>query len=256
MSNFKLKDPNLFLELSYSIQMIERTAPEILTKIKSHLNKCIELIKNNIKETDNEINKLRNKQRGFNQESLNLKNEKKTNSESSQNQKPSLVDLKKSETNNSQKLQELKNTLSELEHLKIRFDGKVSQITKAIADARNGQQILKQFHEIALKYLAFPKHIENHLQRDTFQISNKNNFNVINDIKQIGDTFHYSNNDGGLSQFKVNEIERNIMNSSEKGRKISIDNISQSDFSVLEQNGYTIQKIDANQFTAYKNIEK
>lgn len=260
MSDFRLQHPDLFLKLNQSLQMIDRTAPGILTRIKSHLEMSIKNIQIDIKETENEIKELKNKQREMQQASSNTNSHNPSNNSGSgsglgNSSGKSLNDLKSEEIQKSQKLEELKNALSTLGHLKIRFVSKETQLTKKISDSKDGQQKLKAFHDFAVKYMAFPKNGGNYVYNDTSQTGNSRDFSVFKGVKKIGDTFHYSN-DGGLSQYKVDEIERNIKNSSEKGNKISINNISQSDFSVLEKNGYTIQKIDANEFSAYKNIEK
>ena len=254
MSDFRVKEPNIYEQLNQSLQKIDSTAPMLLSRVKSHLAECLKNVQIDIKETENEIKELRNKQRQAQQESNinpNPNNSKETGSK--QKEEPSLNDLKNEESSKNQKLGELKNALSSLEHLQIRFNSKETQFNKTISDTQKGKQILNQFYEIAIKYVAYPKD-GNTISKGNAQNKNTNNNKNFKGGKLIGDTFHFEK-DGNLSQLKLDEIENNVKNTSEKGHKISINNISQFDFSMLEKNGYTIQKIESNEFSAYKNIK-
>jgi hypothetical protein len=263
MSDFRIKEPHLFVQLSQSLQQIEAIAPKVLSGVNSHLDRNIKAIFTDIKETENEIKDLKNQLREAQQSAENQSNSTSQNSnginteltQSIDSNGPSIDELRSQLSQKNQKLQELKNALSTLEHLKARFINKESQFNKTISDSKNAKQILNSFYEVGLKYVAFSNNnLNNSIDRNS-QNGNQNNFKIFKDIERVGNTFHFRAK-GGLSQSKVDEIEREIKNSSEKGNKISLDNISQSDFSMLEKNGYTIQKIDANDYSAYKNIKK
>jgi len=260
MSDFRIKEPHLFVQLNQALQQIESISPRVLSGVKLHVEKNIKDIYVDIKETENEINDLKNQQRQAQQSAelqlnSNTSNESGTSQEHNQPEGPSSDELKILENQKNQKLQELKNALSTLEHLKIRFTTKETQFNKIISDSRNAKQILNAFYEIGMKYISFPNNNSNNSFDKNNQSLNENKFNIFNDVKRVADTFHFEAS-GSINQSKIDEIERNIKNSSEKGNKISIDNISQSDFTMLEKNGYTIQKIDANDYSAYKNVER
>ena len=71
----------------------------------------------------------------------------------------------------------------------------------------------------------------------------------------LGNTFHFST-DQRLSQLSIQKLELEIKNSRQKGNKISIDNVSQLDFDLLKKQGYSIQEIKPNEFSAYKKIDQ
>jgi ribulose bisphosphate carboxylase small subunit len=254
MSDFRVKEPNLFEQLNQSLQKIDSTTPMLLTKVKSHLAECLKNVKIDIIETENEIKELRSKQRQVQQES-NINSNPNNSNETGNKQKegPSLNDLKKEESGKNQKLGELKNAYSSLEHLQIRFNSKETQFNKTISETQKGKQILNQFYEIAIKYVSYPK-VVNTISKGNSQNNKTNNTKNFKGGRLIGDTFHFEK-DQYLSQLKLDEIENNVKYTFEKGHKISINNISQSDFSILEKNGYTIQKIESNEYSAYKNIK-
>jgi hypothetical protein len=47
---------------------------------------------------------------------------------------------------------------------------------------------------------------------------------------------------------------KSVNQGSQKANKISFSEVSQSSFSILEKNGFTIQKIEPNKYSAYKEI--
>jgi hypothetical protein len=51
----------------------------------------------------------------------------------------------------------------------------------------------------------------------------------------------------------LNQAKQNNTGSS-SASKVSLGNISQSSFSLLEKNGFTIQKIGPNEFSAFKEL--
>ena len=55
-----------------------------------------------------------------------------------------------------------------------------------------------------------------------------------------------------LKQWAVEAKQNNTGASSSS--KVSLGNISQSSFSLLEKNGFTIQKIGPNEFSAFKEL--
>jgi hypothetical protein len=93
---------------------------------------------------------------------------------------------------------------------------------------------------------------------DSSQSGSSNNPGNQDILTQAGDAFHFNlDKTSQVNQHMLdailNQAKQNNTGSS-SASKVSLGNISQSSFSLLEKNGFTIQKIGPNEFSAFKEL--
>ncbi|MCE2711729.1 MAG: hypothetical protein LW688_04220 [Cryomorphaceae bacterium] len=148
-----------------------------------------------------------------------------------------------------QKIETLKGLLSQTDMMLSRFRNLEGHHTEFMKLGQKAQSILNTFSQLGSSYLKLRAHGGSNVSNNKGISQNK----MIKGVRLLGDTFHFSKQNN-LSQLTLQSLENDIKNSPQKGNKISIDKVSQSDFDLLEKNGYTIQQIRANEFSAYKTI--
>jgi hypothetical protein len=219
MSQWIINDIELYLELSQSLKEVyDRLSPSMkeLHDTLEQLNRDIEV---DLKESIDQQKKISKEE-------------------------------KDEESRLKQKIEALKGIKSQLEMLFMKnriLQTNHNECSSLLVKAEN---ILNSFTEIGTRYFQLQANVSNHSSSMNATSRIKNNPSM----RLLGDTFHFTK-ESNLDASALESIERNVINSSEQGNKISIDRISQSDFNLLEKNGYTIQEVKPNEFSAYKTID-
>ena len=149
-----------------------------------------------------------------------------------------------------QKIMSLKTILSSAEMLLNEHKTLESKTMDTNSIIQKGTAILQSFEQIGQTYLNLNAN-NNSFTNSTGELNTRR----MDDVRLLGNTFHFSS-DQGLSQFSIQKMELEIKNSRQRGNKISIDNVSQLDFDLLKKQGYSIQEIKPNEFSAYKKIDQ
>jgi hypothetical protein len=142
----------------------------------------------------------------------------------------------------------LQGLLSEIEHMKIKFNSLQLKGSESMQVLMKSIEIFSQFILIGKQYLGTNSHV-NSMNQGGRSVSKSHH----EAYRFVGDTFHFSK-ENSLDEYTLSKFENSVMQSNQKGDKISIDKISQFDFAILESHGYTISEIGPNEYSAYKNI--
>jgi hypothetical protein len=241
MSKFVVKDPEVFSTLSAELTKMNQEASNIVLDFNKIVEKFKEDLFKDLKETENQYSEKRSEK---NQENGSSGKEPQRAGE---------------ENILWQKVESLKGAISKVGHIQIGLTQN-AQKTKALqSTSSTAIRALKEFEQFSRQYLqdslsAARNNMENNAQATT----SNNQHNIL---KQIGDTAHFNvDKSFNLDQFSLSAIIDNAdqMNrnnpSGQKATKISIGNVSQNDFSLLKKNGFTVQEIRPNSFSAYKEI--
>jgi hypothetical protein len=218
MSQWNINDIKLYGQLVTTISLVSNQLPTVMREGKDCLDQLYRDIQVDLKES---IDQLQNLSEEDHEEKSRLK----------------------------QKIESLKGLLSHVNMMHSSFrtlETKNADFTKM---GEKAESILTEFTQIGSVYL----NLRTNGSNDSGNTSRNPNVSLNKEIRLLGDTFHFSKQNN-LSQMTIDSLERDIKNSHQKGHKISIDKVSQSDFSLLEKNGYTVQEIKANEYSAYKTI--
>lgn len=232
MSDFKVSNIQIFPGLSRSISSTCTQAPQLLSGVLTKLEELQEDLLIDRKETEQKLVDLKNQIRAA---SAAGGRDNGLNAKMSQLQR---------------KLNLLKSAESKMQHLLQRITALLAKSHLIASSAKKADAILTQIGQVASKYLQLSLHSNN---SSTDISKHSGTTYVAPKIRVVGDTFHYSK-ENSISQMLIDQISRDVKQSGVKGNKISIDNISQLDFSVLEKNGFTISKIGPNQYSAFKDL--
>jgi hypothetical protein len=154
------------------------------------------------------------------------------------------------------KLTDLKAALSRMETVIRNFNYTNNAFTDMLKKVSPSKGILRTFETLAHQYRQMNSGSGNYMPVRGHSSSTANQQSgSFADVRELGDTYHYSKKNQ-LSQYDINQLEGELKSPSYKGNKISIDNVSQSDFDLLEKNGYTINKVGPNDYSAFKEIER
>jgi hypothetical protein len=251
MSEFIVKGPEVFVDLKNAfLELNQRVSPQIasiLQEIESLKNK----LNNDLIETTNEL-----RAKSSELEQVKKQNDQKT---SDPGQEPSknlndLSDLHREAEDLKNKHQELVNAQSTIDHLIFQVKQCESKISQKIAESKKGLDALVQFEEIAKNYLSIST---NFIGSSNYEHGKSNSTSTKPKTELVGDTIHISKENNTINQMDIDSAMNNMKSvnqGSQKANKISFSEVSQSSFSILEKNGFTIQKIEPNKYSAYKEI--
>ncbi len=239
MIDIKINDLTVFGELKRGIGQLGQRLPSIVSNTNTGLESLKRDITVDIKETEQEIEK---------QKKLASQAENNPNQGSSKGQDDPKAKLSKL----NQKLGVLKNSLSAVEHLMIRSRQLKTKADDILTSTPKVCHILDSLEAVAREYLQLPASYVSgtNLTGGGTDYGNKSN----SEIRMLGDTFHFTKG-SQLSQMQINDLELQAKQNITKGNKISIDKVSSLDFNLLEKNGYKIQQIGPNDFSAFKMIK-
>jgi hypothetical protein len=243
MSDIKINDITVFGELKRGIGMISQRMPGALSNTGSSLEGLKRDLLVDIKETEQEIDKQKRAAAQAEKE----KSQGGGEAVAKENQVP--------RANMSQlnaKLGALKNAFSNIEHLLIRFRQLKTKEGEVLSTIPKANLALDELEQIARVYLQMPATKTGY---SNFSTNGGDGYSTGSDIRMIGDTFHFTRG-SQFEQMQIDKLELQAKQNNIKGNKISIDKVSSLDFSLLEKNGYQIQKIGPNDYSAYKMIKK
>ena len=151
-----------------------------------------------------------------------------------------------------QKIQELKSSMATTEHLLLRLDVMKRKMSDMTQTTQKAVGVLQQFEEIAMRYLK----LSNIHQSGSTNTQTGSQFQSnAGNLRLVGDTYHFSK-ENSLSAMDIQRLENEIKSGGIKGNKLSIDGVNPLDFDMLKNNGFTVQQIGPNDYTAFKTFEK
>ncbi len=243
MSDIKINDIGVFGELKRGIGMIGQRMPNALSNVGSALESLKRDVIVDIKETEQEIEKQKKAAAQAEKE----KSQGGGEAVGAGNEDPR---AKMSQLN--AKLGALKNALSNIDHLLIRFRQMKTKEGEVLSTIPKANLALDELEQIARAYLQMPA-------TATGNSNSEGNwgggYSPASEIRMIGDTFHFTRG-SQLGQMQIDKLEQQSKQNIIKGNKISIDKVTSLDFTLLEKNGYKVQKIGPNDYSAYKMIER
>lgn len=238
MTDFRIRDIRIFGDLKDAMLKVKSNIKPVLDSSNEALQSFLRDLQIDLKESESQLNDLKDKARA----TSNGNAPDKVAKAQRYCEETSQMDMK---------IQELKSSLSTTQHLLMRFDllkrkmGDMEQITSM------GVNALQSFEELGMRYLNITN---THRSGNNFNQTNVHSTNSGDQLRLVGDTFHFSKQHY-ISQMDIQRLESEIRTGGQAGYKLSIDGINQLDFSMLNSNGFTIQKIGPNDYTAYKTID-
>lgn len=243
MTNLKIKDIGIFQEIANNINLVDKIAPQLMKEVNKALEDLKRDLFTNMNETRIEIKTVNAEIRELGQ----------ANQEGGQNDSQ-VRELRDKLNYLNIRLQDLQNSSSKLDHIINLFKRSENKLIVMLSKMPNAISKLNGIQQIAQKYL---KINSSGIDSGNNQSTRQNNGNESIQIKVLGDTCNVKFKVGkNITEMDLNAIENKLKSSDFKGNKISIDHVSQSDFNVLQKNGYTINKNGPNDFSAFKTIDK
>jgi hypothetical protein len=243
MSDIKINDITVFGELKRGIGMIGQRMPGALSNTGSSLEGLKRDVLVDIKETEKEIDKQK-------KAAIQAEKEKSQGGGEATAKGSEVPRANMSQLN--AKLGALKNAFSNIEHLLIRFRQLKTKEGEVLSTIPKANLALDELEQIARVYLQMPATSTGNSNAGT---NPGDGYSPVSELRMVGDTFHFTRG-SQLGQMQIDKLELQVKQNSIKGNKISIDKVSSLDFSLLEKNGYQIQKVGANDYSAYKMIKK
>ena len=150
--------------------------------------------------------------------------------------------------------QELINAQAKIKGMGQRVQQLKSELNNHVIGASKGLQALTEFADIANRYLQSGS-LSAPINSTSDGSNDAHRKGVISEIS--GNTMHVKELDN-INQLNINnlieEAEKYNLFNNNKIKKVSISNVSQFHFNMLEQNGFTIQELAPNDYSAYKEL--
>lgn len=252
MSDFIVNGPDVFTSLRKSMFDFHQQAPAILEQIQQAIEEVlIDLNKDQLEtegslmEKSKELEKLKSK--------TTASQDSKSNENLSQNIKEEQEKQHEIERFNNYK-QELINAQAKIKGMGQRVQQLKSELNNHVIGASKGLQALTEFADIANRYLQSGS-LSAPINSTSDGSNDAHRKGVISEIS--GNTMHVKELDN-INQLNINnlieEAEKYNLFNNNKIKKVSISNVSQFHFNMLEQNGFTIQELAPNDYSAYKEL--
>jgi hypothetical protein len=252
MSDFIVNGPDVFTSLRKSMIDFHQQAPAILEQIQQAIEEVlIDLNKDQLEtegslmEKSKELEKLKNKTTA----SQDSKSNENLYQNITEEQEKQLEILR---FNNYK--QELINAQGKIKLMGQRVQQLKSELNNHVIGSSKGLQALTEFADIANRYLQSGS-LSAPINTTSDGSNDAHRKGVISEIS--GNTMHVKELDNINQLIIDNLIEEagkyNLLIGN-KIKKVSISNVSQFHFNMLEQNGFTIQKLAPNDYSAYKEL--
>jgi hypothetical protein len=239
MSQFKVKSPDVFSELASAISTPCQKSPNLVNSFIHLVEQFRDNLYTDLKETQTQA-----EQRS---------NEKKEASGNLEEEQSAQHDV----NNFQQKESALKSAISQTDHLLMRLKGTQSRAFSMSSASTKGIQALNEFEKIARVYLKGGNSSSSD-RTSQFDRNGSSGEKSFSGIKQVGDSYHFDlDRTTQINQHTLDSLmykAKQLNQGANKANKVSIGNVSQSSFTMLEKNGFTIQKIGANDYSAFKEI--
>jgi hypothetical protein len=241
MSDWIVRNPDVFVQLAKAITAACQNAPQQLHQFVQLLEQYKEALFIDLKETQTQIQQRKNEVKDQ-VENGDWKQESEARGEESQ--------LK-------QKEEELKSALSSINLMLTKMKSTESRILAMRTSSSTGISALSQMESLARTYISSgaghngSSSAQNHTSSERHQ-------DASNTLTKVGDAFHFKlDSTSQLNQHMIDALMQQAKQhnlGSESATKVSLGNVSQSSFSMLEKNGFTIQQIAPNEFSAFKEL--
>ena len=252
MSDFIVNGPDVFTRLRETIIHFYQEAPAKLEQIHQALEEVLVDLNKDQLETEGLLSE---KTKEFKKLKSNTSNQQdsKSNENHSQNIKEEQEKQHEIHRLNTYK-QELINAQANIKGLGQRVNQLRVEFNNHVHDSKKGINALLQLEQIAIEYLQIG--INNYRNQHgvsptSYELRKATNSEIT------GNTLHVKKLDN-INQMVLNEltdeaVKYNLFNNT-KILKVSISKVSKLDFNVLEQNGFTIQELAPNEYSAYKEL--
>jgi hypothetical protein len=240
------------MELRSALEKVNQRIPSEIVKVSQIINDLISKVNTDFIETTNEL-KMKSAELEKIKKQLEInksqKNAPETNQDKGNDPQKKFTELQKEIEDLKNKKQGLENAQSSIDHLLFQAKQCEIKINQKIAESKKGMDALTQFESLANNYL-------NSSSGTSISGGGKSNDNNTNrKTELVGDTLHINNPNTSITQIDIDDAIKSTKNfENQKAQKISFSEVSQSSFSILEKNGFTIQKIEPNKYSAYKEI--
>jgi hypothetical protein len=241
MSDWIVRNPDVFVQLAKAITAACQNTPQQLHQFVQLLEQYKEALFIDLKETQTQVQQRKNEVQDQ-VENGDWKQESEARGEESQ--------LK-------QKEEELKSALSSINLMLTKMKSTESRILAMRTSSSTGINALSQMESLARTYINGgaahngSSSEQNHSSSDRQQ-------DASNTLTKVGDAFHFKlDSTSQLNQHMIDALMQQAKQNntgSGSATKVSLGNVSQSSFSMLEKNGFTIQQIAPNEFSAFKEL--
>jgi hypothetical protein len=243
------------MELRSALEKVNQRIPSEIVKVSQIINDLISKVNTDFIETTNEL-KMKSAELEKIKKQLEVnksqKNAPETNQDKGNDPQKKFTELQKEIEELKNKKQGLENAQVSLEHLLFPAKQCESKITQKITESKKGFDALTQFESIANNYLSISSSSSGH---SPVGIGSSDTNYTNRKAELVGDTLHINNQNTSITQIDIDDAIKSTKNfENQKAQKISFSEVSQSSFSILEKNGFTIQKIEPNKYSAYKEI--
>ena len=260
MSEFIVKGPEVYAELGAAFQKINQVAPTVIPKVEEVIKNIKKKLETDLLETAQELKKKTEEIEGAEQQLENSKNNQnnpETNkSNDGSNQLAHVHHLKREQDALKQKEQGLKNALANINHLLHQVNQCENKILQRISETKKATSALSQFEAIANQYINLTT-TSSASSSSSSSSTGSSSTRTTNDNKElIGDTLHVNwDRSGSINQTDLDRLEQSLGHGEmQKAQKISFSGFSQNDFAILKKNGYTIQPLGDNKYSAYREF--
>ena len=257
MSEFIVKGPEVYAELGAAFQKINQVAPTVIPKVEEVIKNIRKKLETDLLETAQELKKKTEEIESAEQQLENSKNDQ-NNPESNKsndgsNQLAHVHHLKREQENLKKKEQGLKNALANINHLLHQVNECENNILNRISETKKATSALSQFEALANQYINLTTPSSASSSSSSSSASTRTT-NVNNEL--IGDTLHVNWDRGAsINQTDLDRLEQSLGHGEmQKAQKISFSGFSQNDFAILKKNGYTIQSLGDNKYSAYREF--
>lgn len=252
MSDFIVKDANIFFELKDCFIHINQSVPPKIQNSLTIIQDFIEKIKIEKIEYKKQIEDIKKEIEELNNEDKNkAQGNDEYDQEKSRGVKIKLHKALQKEIDLNNKSHIIGSSLANFEHLITTLMNLEQKTRNVISDSQKGINALTEMGMLAQKYLSMSMNYSGSSNKTSTIGTNES---IIKN-KIIGNTMHRDCKKGErIDQMQLNSILKDFQNSNTNDRveKLSINNVSQFDFSILEKNGFKIQETGSNTYSAYK----
>ena len=261
MSEFIVKGPEVYAELGAAFQKINQVAPTVIPKVEEVIKNIQKKLETDLLETAQELKKKTEEIKSAEQQLENSKNDQ-NNPESNKsndgsNQLAHVHQLKREQDDLKQKEQGLKNALANINHLLHQVNECEKNILNRISETKKATSALDEFEALANQYINLTTPSSASSSSSSSSSTGSSSTRTTNDNKKlIGDTLFVNwDRNASINQTDLDRLEQSLGHGEmQKAQKISFSGFSQNDFAILKKNGYTIQPLGDNKYSAYREF--
>ena len=241
MSDWILRSPDVFVQLAKAITAACQNTPQQLHQFVQLVEQYREALFTDLKETQTQVEQRKNEVQ-----------EQQANGDWKQES-----DARGEQSQLKQKEQTLQSALSSINLMLTKLKSTESRILAMRTSSTTGINALSQMESLARTYINGGTTGHGSSSERT-RTSTDPNQDANNTLTKVGDAFHFKlDSTSQLNQHMLDAVMQQAKqhnSGSGSANKVSLGNVSQSSFSMLEKNGFTIQQIAPNEFSAFKEL--